>query len=330
MSRVTYFPRYHNRENIVTNTTLHLFSQINQQSTERLRELLSQMFDGEDMPLGISFDQQSRAEISVPDGSIFQESLHIVIETKVDAGVNTDQLIRHCGAFTAGRMGNYLMLLTKHDVPADLFDSVMGKAKETGVIFKHVTFEKLYGLLDKFALEHETHLKHVVEDFRLYCSDMDLLPDRRTWLRIVACGNTLALNAKWSMYYRQAYENYSPHEYLGLYNQKAVRYVGKIVATYDNEDDGNGGMKLNLVKGTANQAFEDRIVHMVEETEEEVGWDVSSGLRFFCVDEFIPTFFEKTSPRGIMGRRFWDVTEYVNPGMTDSEFAEVLRQHTWE
>ena len=330
MSRVTYFPRYHSRENVVTNTTLHLFSQINQQSTERLRELLSQLFDGEELPLGISFDQQSRAETSVPDGSIFQESLHIVIETKVDAGVDTDQLIRHCEAFTAGRMGNYLMLLTKRDVPADLFDGVMLKAKEAGVIFKHVTFEKLYGLLDKFAFEHETHLKHVVEDFRVYCSDMDLLPDRRKWLRIVPCGNTVALNEKWDMYYDSSSKGYSRHEYIGIYNQKAVRYVGKVVAVYDNEDDASGGMRLIPVEGAANALFEGRIVQMVADTKAQVGWDVSSEMRFFCVEKFIPTEFIKISPGGIMGKRLWDVTDYVKPGMTDVEFAEVLRHHDWE
>jgi hypothetical protein len=206
---------------------------------------LSELLGGEEVPLGISFEQQRRSGNSVPDGSILQEPLHIVIETKVDMGVNVDQLIRHFEAFTHGRTGNYLVLLTKHDVPESQVAGVVAKSKETGVIFKHVTFERLCEQLEDFAQSHETHLWRVVEDFRAYCSEMNLLPDRRKWLRIVPCGTTFNLNVKWDVYYQPTERSYSPHEYLGTYNQKAVQYVGRVAAIYDNDQVG-GAMVLKL------------------------------------------------------------------------------------
>jgi hypothetical protein len=329
MSRVTYFPRYSGVENAVTNTTLHLFSQINQQSTERLRALLSELLGGEEVPLGLSFEQQRRSANSVPDGSILQEPLHIVIETKVDMGVNVDQLIRHFEAFTHGRTGNYLVLLTKHDVPESQVAGVVAKSKETGVIFKHVTFERLCEQLEDFAQSHETHLWRVVEDFRAYCSEMNLLPDRRKWLRIVPCGTTFNLNVKWDVYYQPTERSYSPHEYLGIYNQKAVQYVGRVAAIYDNDQVG-GAMVLKLVDGTGTPEFEQRIASMVLDTKAQVGWDVSSDTRFFCVEKFASTRFVKTSSGGIMGPRFWDITKHTKPGATDAEVADALRQETWD
>ena len=187
MSQVTYFPRYSNLENVVTNSTLHLLSQINQHSTERLRAFLGNLLGDEDLPLGISFEQQRPTASSVPDGSILQEPFHLVIETKVGSDVDAGQLIRHFDAFTKGGTGNYLILLTKSDVPPEQVAEVMAKSKETGVVFRHITFEQLCAQLRDLAQPHETHLKHVTDDFQVYCSDMDLLPDWRKWLRIVPC-----------------------------------------------------------------------------------------------------------------------------------------------
>ncbi len=82
------------------------------------------------------------------------------------------------------------------------------------------------------------------------------LPERRALgrrldVRVVAIDRLAlvtddTLNAKWDVYYQPSGRAYRPHEYLGIYYGKSVRYVGRIVAVYDNSDDGNGGMVLTL------------------------------------------------------------------------------------
>lgn len=330
MSRVTYFPRYSGPENVVTNSTLHLLAQINQHSTERLRAFLGDVLGDEDLPLGISFEQQRRSGSSVPDGSILQEPLHLVLETKVGSGVDAGQLVRHLDAFSKGKTGNYLILLTKAEVAPEQVAALTAKSKETGVVFRHVTFERLCEQLKELALPHETHLKRVAEDFQAYCSDEGLLPDRRKWLRIVPCGDTLQLNQKWGVYYQPTARGYSRHDYLGIYHWKAVRGVGRVAAVYDNADDGSGGMALRPVGDTGSADFETRIQGIVQETQSGLGWDVRRGHRFFCVESFAPTEFKKTSPYGIQGARFWDVTSYMKPGLTDAELADALRDQKWE
>jgi len=263
MSQITYFPRYSTKENAVTNTVLHLFAQINNESTERLKELLSKLINDsndEEIPLGVTFNQQIRNGDSIPDGQIVQEQLNIIIETKVDAGVNLDQLKRHFNSFKRGEMSNYLILLTVVQAPSAIITETNKKAKEYGATFKPITFERLYNLLEDFCKEHETHLNHVVEDFRSYCSDMELLPDNRRWLRIVPCGKSKELNKKWNLYYQPSYRSYRQHEYIGIYYDKSVRHIGKVIAIYDTDQTG----QLILVEGNDDERFRERISNMIK------------------------------------------------------------------
>lgn len=85
MCDVHYFQRYSTKENAVTNTVLHLFARIYEHSPKRLRILLNEIAD-DDLPIGITFAQQVRSLGSVPDGSIQQSPIKIMVETKVDAG----------------------------------------------------------------------------------------------------------------------------------------------------------------------------------------------------------------------------------------------------
>ncbi len=330
MARVTYFPRYTTQENVVTNTTLHLFSQINQHSSDRLRAVLSELLGDVEMPLGVNIQQQMRSETSVPDGGIRQEPIHIVIETKVSAGVDADQLLRHCDSFVKRREGNYLLLLTKNPAEDQALEPVRSKVKDIGAIFRNATFEKLCHSLQGLAREHETHLVRVIEDYTAYCAEMDLLPDRRKWLRIVPCGTTFDLNKQWHLYYQPTDRGYSPHEYIGIYNQKAVRLLGRIAAIYDSELDADGQLQLFLVDGQDRPEFRERIGGMILDSKQKIGWDLTSETRFFCAEQFLPTDFKKTSWGGIQGARFWDISEQANIAGTDDQLADLLRQQEWE
>jgi flavin reductase (DIM6/NTAB) family NADH-FMN oxidoreductase RutF len=135
-----------------------------------------------------SLEGEGRLKELTGDGSILQERVHVVIETKVGAGVDVDQLTRHCENFDKGRKGNYLMPLTKDKTQEHVLDLVQHKAKEIGAVFRNVTFENLCESLKELAKEHETHLVRVIEDYAAYCADMNLPPDRRKWLRIVPWG----------------------------------------------------------------------------------------------------------------------------------------------
>lgn len=328
MSRAHYFQRYSSKENVVTNSTLHLFAQINAHSTDRLRELLVDLLDDQDIPLGLNIGQQVRSATSVPDGIISQEPLHIVIETKVDASIDIDQLTRHLQTFKQGGTGNYLLLLTVEKSTSTIVGPVVDAARKTGVTFKALTFEEVCESLGGSVHPHETHLKAVVDDYLLYCDEMRLLPDRRSWMRIVPCGQTIGLNAKWGIYFQPTDRGYSDHEFIGVYQNKAVRYVGKVLCIFDYiaTDSEPNGM---VIGGECDSDCRRRIEGMVRDAKVNPGWDISSGYRFFCVERFWPTDFKKTSSGGIQGARFYDVSPFVAETKSAELLAKALRQQTW-
>lgn len=330
MSQVTYFQRYTSHENAATNTTLHLFSQLNQHSPERLKQVLSEILGDVDVPLGITFEQQTRSPVSVPDGRIVQEPIHLALETKVDAGLNIDQLLRHCDSFEKGRAGNYLLLLTRNAQSDQAFPSVRSKCQELGIVFGHSTFSNLCGTLTEAVKDYEVHLKRVIDDYIAYCSDMGLVQDAETWMRIVPCGQTFGINGKWHTYYQPSDRGYSPFHYLGIYTEKAVRLVGRVRAVYDSKIDQNGHMALVLVEGQHRPEFHARIAGIINDSKAQLGWDLSSDYRFFCADDLIPTEFRKTSGGGIQGARFWDISDVASKQTRDTEVADALRSKTWE
>ncbi|RYD46453.1 MAG: hypothetical protein EOP85_07400 [Verrucomicrobiaceae bacterium] len=330
MGQVTYFQRYTSQENSVTNTTLHLLSQINQHSSDLLKTLLGNLLGDKEMPLGVTFQQQVRSG-SVPDAIILQEPIHIVIETKVTAGVGHNQLINHLGSFTKGIAGNYLVLLTKVPVDEKSLLPVHRAAKAAGVVFHATTFEQICNELSGLGKEHETHLVRIIKDYESYCSDMDLLPDRRKWLRIVPCRDTFNLNARHGVYYHSSGRGYSPFSYLGLYTQKAVRRIGVVTAVYDSETLDEGPLQLTLVDGNDTPQFRERIEGMIIDSETQNGWcHLRSGHRFFCVDRFYETYFEKKSWGGIQGPRFWDISGVADKAKDLQEIAGALKNEHWE
>jgi hypothetical protein len=170
----------------------------------------------------------------------------------------------------------------------------------------------------------------VVEDYAAYCADMNLLPDRRKWMRIVHCGETFALNQQWHVYYQPTERSYSNHDFIGIYTQKAVRLVGHVAAIYDNKTADNRVRQLTLFSGTDRPEFRQRIIGIIADSKTEVGWDLESDYRFFCTEEFVPTLFEKTSSGGIQGPRFWDISAQAENANNDAALAALLRNATWE
>ncbi|MES1930490.1 hypothetical protein SADO_14609 [Salinisphaera dokdonensis CL-ES53] len=58
MARTQLSQRYSGRENTVTNNTMLLLSRIYSFSPLRLESLLSELFDGTDISIGLTFQQQ--------------------------------------------------------------------------------------------------------------------------------------------------------------------------------------------------------------------------------------------------------------------------------
>lgn len=327
MGQIHYFQRYSSRENAVTNNTLQLFARIYEHSPEQLANLLTEI-TGENIEIGIDINQQQRFGDSVPDGSIGQRSFKILIETKVDAGVDVAQLERHAHQFK-GEDQKILLFLTKEVIEDKRLERIASKvqAANPGVIFSNTTFEDICIKSKLLFKEHETQISAIVEDYWQYCNDTELFDQARYLMRVLPCGVSLKLNAKYGVYYHGSDRGYTNHKYLGVYANKSVRYIWEIRSVFDVTWDGKH-LEKQLVSGDDTNDFDERIIGIIEESKSHCGYYTDEGHRFFCGDP-VETDFRKTSSGGIQGARLFNLKDLVGEIESVATAAEKLSRITW-
>lgn len=331
MPRVDYFQRYSQRENVVTNNTLLLFSHLYAFSPARLESLLGSLLGDSDLIIGLDFQQQVRGKGSVPDARITQGSFSLVIETKVDATVNAMQLKSHIQAFN-GEEQKFLMLIQ----PAPLSDERQAeivqslKAADPEVRFCAATFEDIVKGCEDIIQDYETDLRELLDDYREYCSSEGLLPTAPHTMRVVVAGAAYQENFKYSLYYCPADRGYQPHEYMGLYHRKTVVGVGRIHGIASVEIQAG---KVRVIEHTGEVTEEDkkRILAASEEAAANRGWVITKDNRFFLVDEFVETSFKKTTKYPLQGVKYFDLRQTLSvaelPGV--NEIADQLKREEW-
>ncbi len=327
MGLIHYFQRYSSRENAVTNNTLLLFAKIYEHSPLQLANLLSEI-TGENIEIGIDINQQQRMGDSIPDGSIGQRSFKILIETKVDASVDVAQLERHANQFK-GEEQKILLLLTKESIEHNRLVNIESKiqSKNPGVVFSNVTFEGICIMSKRLFKEHETQINSIIEDYWQYCNDTDLFYQAKYLMRVLPCGVSLTLNAKYGIYYHPSDRGYTEHRYLGVYANKSVQYIWDIESVFDVIWDGEK-LSKQLVNGIDTDKFDQRIIAIIEESKSHCGYYIEEGHRFFC-GEPVKTNFRKVSSGGIQGARIFNIKELIGKPGSVEEVSQKLNVLTW-
>lgn len=265
---------------------------------------------------------------SVPDGTVIQSSFKIVIETKVDSPVNVDQLVRHASNFS-GEEQKILLLLTKHELGA-LEASIRQELAQAArdVIFSSVTFEDVIEATQGLFQPYEYEMTNLVRDYEEYCWDAGLVDRSRFLLRIVPCGNSLAINVRHGIYFHPTDRGYSEHRYTGVYKDKRVQALWENESVFDVALV-DGELKKEFVSGLDTDKYDERLRAIIADAEVECGYEIATGHRFFCGTPN-PTEFVKSSWGGIMGQRYVDVEEVVGKFQGAAELAAKLASETWE
>ncbi|HAA11432.1 MAG TPA: hypothetical protein DCE41_06905 [Cytophagales bacterium] len=189
MSDIHYFQRYSQPENMATNNTLLLFSRLYHDSPSRFQTFLNALLDDRNVPVGLSFSQQTRTGNSVPDGLLVQESIKVVIEAKRNAReFYSDQIKRHQEAF--GEEQHKLMLLVAPGVVDGEQLKQIRKETQKGVTVLSTTFEAICTAAQDSVQEYDVELQEVINDYADYCESADLIEDN-TVIRCLPCGDSL-------------------------------------------------------------------------------------------------------------------------------------------
>ena len=330
MAKIHYFQRYSSKENTVTNNTLLLLARIYDYSTSRASAFLSEI-TGEPIEIGIEINQQKRAKRSVPDGTVIQRGFKVVIESKVDSGVDGDQIARHAEGFS-NESAKVLLLLTKNSVDQATIEDIKRRIaeKQPGVIFKNTTYEEICRIIEGMFKEWESEMSSIAEDYIDYCGEVDLIDRSRYLLRISPCGGSMGINKKHGIYFHPSDRGYTEHAFVGVYKNKSVQAIWKIDSVYDATLE-NGKLEKILVQGRDTDKYDGKIMAIIQDAEKECGYDIKSGHRFFCGEPH-ETDYRKSSPRGIQGARFKNLSDVIdNLDLEDVEdIASKLRKETWE
>lgn len=329
MAKVHYFQRYSSYENTVTNNTLQLLARIYAYAPQKAADLINELV-GADEPIeiGVEIQQQQRDGDSVPDGTIIQRSFKILLEAKVGASVNVDQLARHAGKF-GDEEHKILLLLTKHpvgEVEASARLAVSRVARD--VIFSCVTFENVLEALQELFSPYEYEMNELVQDYVEYCWETGLVDRSRFVMRIVPCGNSLEINLRHGIYFHPSDRGYSKHRFTGIYRHKRVQAVWENESVFD-VTLVDGRLDKKLVSGRDTDEFDEKLRAIIADAWEECGYEIATGHRFFCGTPHA-TSFEKVSPGGIRAQRYTDVQKTVGDFAGAAELAAKLASETWE
>jgi hypothetical protein len=335
--KIHYFQRYHSKENVSTGNTMLLFSRLYHYSSSKFHTFVKSLIGDEIQRFesGIIFDMQVKSTTSVPDGQIKQKSFNIVIETKLGKDFDIDQIRNHLNTF---HREDYQIMLTLSPFPlpdnqrTEIMNAVDQENNTGNKNIKHIhtTFEKIMTLINDVIDYRDFEFNDILDDYREYCSHEGLLSNREHMMRAVTVGKTFDDNIKYKLYYDPAARGYSEHGYLGLYKDKAIRAVGRIVNIVE-ADEVNGQLMIKSTTSPLTSEQEQNILGAIISSR-SYGWDVEKDHKFFCVDEFVETLYVKTSKYPLQSTKFFDLNEVLGLKIEKSSqgIAKLLYQKPWE
>jgi hypothetical protein len=333
MSRVSFFQRFSQRENHATNNTLLVLRHFYQSSPHKIQRALSALV-GKKVSIGLTFDQQVSGKRSVPDALVRQESLRIFFETKRGESLDFDQLARHVesiAARTPGASDDILIGLTKEPVSERDKEKFRSRAASRKVLFVAATFSQILDALRFECADFERDLLDILDDYERYLAEEGLLEEGNKWLAVFPCGISFGDNKRFNLYYEPPSRPCKRNHFIGIYTQKRVSLVGSVeaiaVCAYKHRS-----LRPTIEAGTFTGDHRDRLRRVIEATEY---FDLKSEPhRFYLVDAFVETDFQKVSPGGLLQLRYLDLSEAVsgfNPrhNYSTAELAELVRGRTF-
>lgn len=333
--KIHYFQRYHGRENVATANTMLLLSRLYSYSSDKFFQFLKSGFFSDAFEPEIVFNLQEKSVESTPDATITQESFKIVVETKMSDWFYSDQLLRHLKSFSDEKYKVMITLapeLMNPEKKKEFEEQLKGynTTQTYPVMHVNITFEGIIDAIRDVIDDRDYEMQEVLDDYLNYCYNDELIIVSDSWkrMRVQLAGTTFNFNVSENLYYDNIERGFSAHDYLGLYKEKSVRAVGKIIAiiTAVTTED---GIEYKSELGELTDERKQQICEAIEDGK-NYGY-VMTGERYFFVDKFFETDFRKITPRAPMGTRVFDLTQVLETEqLPETEgIAELLKTKTW-
>lgn len=338
MATLNQFQQYSQGENTITNNVLLMLSNLYEIHPRYYEEFISGVTEdsGQYEVIPSFLQQVNNQGDGFIDGHIKIKASSIILETKIDTLEWIDKLLKYTKSFNKNEY-KLLFHLSTQTYPLNQIEEIHNKLKDTelteNINFHSLTYNQFVDQLKELEANYPyvPQISRLSQHFEEYCINMNLMPKDQHMLRAMACGQSFDLNIKHKFYFDLASRGYSDFKYLGIYKWKAVRYIGlvenMIVANWE-----ESSQKLNIIDSTntVTKDQEKRLIEAIKDSEEKL-WTVSENHRFFLLEDFTETHFEKTSPGGIFRVRYFNLEDILENVPEDiKSIAQKLNNHTWE
>ena len=343
MRSVTFFPPYKQRENLITNNTLVLLSQVYRTAPSLLEQLMVTLSGDDRIALGPRFNNQAKMGHSVPDAVISQAGFNIFIETKPHGNLTRKQVGNHLKSIAEDTEDASLLLLTID--PVD--ESAFGK-EDYPVNLIAVTFGELVEGVKELTSDHRAELNAVLEEYESYLAEEGLLPKSNNVMLVNpvksdAGFNCLEFNMGVGVYHDQQNRSKRMSPYLGLYSKKSIRAVGSVLCVVDAKVDRDGSVEI-VNEHDCGWSFarkfqksdQDRVAEAARKSPYDLYGEVE---RYWLTDGFVETNYIKESKGGIQGHMYFqldhpDMPEKVKALFdgdmpSSKDIAQILRGQKW-
>ncbi|SIS41553.1 hypothetical protein [Salimicrobium flavidum] len=342
MSEIHYFPRYSQKENMVTNNTLLLFSRLYQNNPKKFTLFINSVLDDDKKQLNttVKFSQQEKSRSGrVADGMISQDSFKVVIETKLYGQEHIDQVIGHWNSFE-NEDNQVFLWINKEPITNDYYNQIINELNDynnkngTNIKFASTTFKEICYAFKDVLQEYDLEMTTLIEDYENFCNETGLIDNNENRVRVVLTGKTFAENMKYKLYFHPKNRGYQNAKYIGLYQDKAIRAIGEVSGIVDLQyDESNDDfIYYKDVKGKSTQEIKNQIKDITKESKTKHGYPAEEDRRFFIVEEYHQTEYKKTSHGGLPGVRYIDLLEVngYEEDMRAMEIADLLKGKEWD
>ncbi len=329
MSEISYFQKYTQQENHITNNTLLMFRHLYRHNPLGFQRFLNSMIGDENLEVGLVFRQQVKTKKSTPDGMISQNPFNIYIEAKRNGKLLKDQIRRHLQT-AKDKDQSYIIGLTKDPLSALKLEEYKVLCGGEGVGFVGTTYTDLVYLLKAQAKDHETDLIEIIDDYEQFLLSERMMAEPFRML-CVACNDSFAANVEHEIYYepaRKPDKTFIP--FIGIYQDKKITHFGKIktsiIAIYERET-------LNI-EGECSDSEKDRILQLFESVTYHRQKLVNEPHRYYIIENLIEVNLKKISLHGIRISRYLDLKKHVSKElrteMTIEQIADIIKDKPFQ
>ncbi len=326
MAEVSYFQKYSQKENHITNNTLLMFRHLYRLSPLKFEAFLHGVFGDDKVKIGVIFQQQTKGSSSIPDAVISQKSINIFIEAKAEGSLYLEQIERHIKTVSDKDLSKgtgILLGLTKEKLSEKDKELFSDTCEEKGIQFIASTYLEVISILRSLSSEYELELVEIINDYEEFLRNSDMLPNPFNMV-IFPCGTSWKENIEYGVYYEGANKLKANASYIGIYTNKKITHLGKIKGTVCCKVE-NGDLVVdggNAETGSISEEEYNKILCMINNTNYyALGEDFE---RYYIIEKLYETNIRKTSSGGVMGRRYLDLRDFSSTKLSEDHSMEEI------